>query len=253
LTNFNRPDFNSQMPNTFHEVSPEEAARSMKILAVEDDPRTGDVLREAMEDVGWQTDLLARGDEAVDQVVAGTYDAVVMDIMLPGCDGITAVRRLRAMNNTTPVLLLSARGELNQRISGLNAGADDYLAKPFSVAEVIARVRAITRRGGEGTSVQLRYSDLVLDLARRHLSRAGSTIDLSPREFRMMEVLMRNAGAVCSRSQLLREVWDYSFDPGTNLVEVYVRKLREKIDQTSGCPLLHTVRGVGYVMSEQAP
>lgn len=224
----------------------------MKILAVEDDPRTAAVLREALETAGWQADLLTRGDEAVTRINTRAYDAVIMDIMLPGCDGLTAVRTLRAMNNPTPVLLLSARGDVNQRISGLNAGADDYLAKPFSVAEVIARLRAITRRGGEGAIV-LRLADLVVDVPRRLVSRGGRGIDLSPREFRMVEALLQNAGSVCTRTLLLRQVWDYSFDPGTNLVDVYIRKLREKIDFGSDTPLLHTIRGVGYMMSEKAP
>ncbi len=241
------------MPDTFHPASPIESARSMKVLAVEDDPGTAEVLREALEEMGWQADLLTRGDEAVNHINTNSYDAVIMDIMLPGCDGLTAVRRLRSMNNSTPVLLLSARGDVNQRISGLNAGADDYLAKPFSVAEVIARLRAITRRGGEGGAILLRLADLVVDLPRRQVSRGGDNIDLSPREFRMIEALMQNAGNVCTRSQLLRQVWDYAFDPGTNLVDVYIRKLREKIDFESSVPLLHTIRGVGYMMSEKAP
>ncbi len=225
----------------------------MRVLAVEDDPGTAEVLREAMAEVGWQAEFITRGDEAVNRINTAAYDAVIMDIMLPGCDGLTAVRRLRAMNNSTPVLLLSARGDVNQRISGLNAGADDYLAKPFSVAEVIARLRAISRRGGESGAILLRLADLEVDLLRRQVTRAGNPIDLSPREFRMVEALMQNAGNVCTRTQLLRQVWDYAFDPGTNLVDVYIRKLREKIDLDSSLPLLHTMRGVGYMMSEKAP
>lgn len=234
-------------------AAPPDTMRSLRILAVEDDPSTARVLCEALEKIGWQTDCLSRGDDAVQRLKERPYDAVVMDIMLPGCDGLTAVRTLREMNNATPVLLLSARGDVNQRISGLNAGADDYLAKPFSTAEVIARLRAITRRAGDGNGMLLRLADLVVDLPHRRVSRAGQVIDLSPREFRMVEALMQNAGNVCTRTLLLRLVWDYAFDPGTNIVDVYIRKLREKIDHGSAIPLLHTIRGVGYMMNQNAP
>jgi DNA-binding response OmpR family regulator len=241
------------MPVKIDPAPPLESPRCLRILLVEDDPGTAEVLCGAMTDLGWQAELLTRGDEAVVRINTSAFDAVIMDIMLPGCDGLTAVRRLRAMNNSTPVLLLSARGDVNQRILGLNAGADDYLAKPFSVAEVIARLLAISRRGGESGAILLRIADLVVDLPRRQVTRAGRNIDLSPREFRVVEALMQNAGNFCTRSQLLRQVWDYDFDPGTNLVDVYIRKLREKIDFESGTPLLHTIRGVGYMMSEKAP
>lgn len=220
--------------------------RTMKILAVEDDPRTGEALRQGLTDEGWVAEVTTRGDVAIQQIISNTYDAVVMDIMLPGCDGLEAVRQLRARNNSTPVLLLSARGEVDQRISGLNAGADDYLAKPFSMAEVIARLRAITRRAGEAPSQLLRVADLTLDQARRRAHRGERVIDLSPREYRLLEVLMQNEDNVCTRSLLLRLVWDFSFDPGTNLVDVYIRKLRDKVDDRREPPLLHTVRGVGY-------
>lgn len=233
-------------------LSGEATSRAMTVLAVEDDPRTASVLREGLEGAGWAAELLHRGDEAVQRISTRSYDAVVMDIMLPGCDGLTAVKQLRAMNNATPVLLLSARGDVDQRISGLNAGADDYLAKPFSVEEVVARIRAITRRGAEAVTV-IRVGDLTLDLTRRQVTRAGRLIELSPREFRMIEALMQQAGTVCTRTMLLRQVWDYTFDPGTNLVDVYIRKLREKIDLGNEAPLLHTIRGKGYLMSEEAP
>lgn len=241
------------MPYNFHPAQPVEPPRSLRILVVEDDPGTAEVLCTAMKDLDWHVELLTRGDEAVACIHNGSFDAVIMDIMLPGCDGLTAVRRLRALSNATPVLLLSARGDVNQRIFGLEAGADDYLAKPFSVAEVIARLLAIVRRGGENCAILLRLADLVVDLPRRLVTRAGRKIDLSPREFRVVEALMQNVGGFCTRQQLLRQVWDYDFDPGTNLVDVYIRKLREKIDVDSATPLLHTIRGVGYMMSEKAP
>jgi DNA-binding response OmpR family regulator len=225
----------------------------MNILTVEDDPRTAEAIRHGLEEAGWNSDLLTRGDEAVQRISTHAYDAVIMDIMLPGCDGLSAVRQLRSMSNSTPVLLLSARGDVDQRITGLDAGADDYLPKPFSMAEVIARIRAITRRGGEAGAILLRLADLVLNVPQRTAQRAGRNIELSPREFRLLEVLLQNAGNVCTRSELLRQVWDYAFDPGTNLVDVYIRKLREKVDYGRDIPLLHTVRGVGYLMSEKAP
>jgi len=241
------------MPASALSAPPQEAARSLSILAVEDDLRMAEVIRLGLEEVGWSAELISRGDEAVQKITTRAYDAVVMDIMLPGCDGLTAVRTLRAMSNSTPVLLLSARGDVDQRISGLNAGADDYLAKPFSMAEVIARLRAITRRGGDTGAILLRLGDLTLDVPHRIAARAGRNIELSPREFRVVEVLMQNAGSVCTRTMLLRLVWDYDFDPGTNLVDVYIRKLREKIDLGHAVPLLHTIRGVGYMMNEKAP
>ena len=163
------------------------------------------------------------------------------------------MRRLRSRSNSTPILLLSALGEVDQRIDGLNAGADDYLPKPFAIGEVVARLQALTRRGGETKAILLRVADLALDVPHRIASRGGKQIELSAREFRLLEVLMQQAGQVCPRSLLLREVWDYNFDPGTNLVDVYIRKLREKIDSGSTPALLHTIRGVGYMMSETPP
>lgn len=225
----------------------------MKILTVEDDPRTAEAIRHGIEEAGWHSDIISRGDEAIQRISTTAYDAVIMDIMLPGCDGLTAIRKLRSMSNSTPILLLSARGDVDQRILGLNAGADDYLPKPFSIAEVIARIRAITRRGGEPGAILLRLADLTLNVPQRTAQRANQNIELSPREFRLLEVLLQNASHVCTRSELLRQVWDYTFDPGTNLVDVYIRKLREKIDFGHHLPLLHTVRGVGYMLSEKNP
>lgn len=225
----------------------------MTILVVEDDVRTAEALREALDGVGWGTELLHRGDQAVQHISTRAYDAVILDIMLPGQDGLSIVSQLRAMHNSTPVLMLSARGDVDHRISGLDAGADDYLAKPFSMGEVVARLRAIARRGGESGAILLRLADLTLDVPHRVAQRGGRTIDLSPREFRLVQVLMQNVGTVCNRSMLLREVWDYNFDPGTNLVDVYMRKLRDKIDQGHTPTLLHTVRGVGYVMTDKQP
>lgn len=225
----------------------------MRILIVEDEPRTAASLKQGLTQAGYAPELSGRGDEAVELISTQAYDAVIMDIMLPGCDGLTAVRRLRSRSNSTPILLLSALGEVDQRIDGLNAGADDYLPKPFAIGEVVARLQALTRRGGETKAILLRVADLTLDVPHRIASRGGKLIELSAREFRLLEVLMRQAGQVCPRSLLLREVWDYNFDPGTNLVDVYIRKLREKIDAGLPPALLHTIRGVGYMISENPP
>ncbi len=160
------------------------------------------------------------------------------------------LRQLRARKNTTPILLLSARGEVNERIEGLNAGADDYLPKPFELAELVARVRALTRRGGENKPIVLRVADLKLDTVTHKAQRSGTKIELTAREYRLLEFLMRSAGRPCGRMMILEKVWDYDFDPGTNLVDVYVRRLREKIDADFEPKLLHTVRGSGYLLKE---
>lgn len=222
----------------------------MRILIVEDEPRTAAGLSTGLSAAGFEPEICVNGNEAVEWISTKAYDAVVMDILLPGCDGVAAVKRLRGLSNSTPILLLSALGDVDQRISGLNAGADDYLAKPFSMGEVVARLRALTRRGGDTKAILLRVADLTLDVPHRVASRGGRTIDLSAREFRLLEVLMKQAGEVCPRSMLLREVWDYNFDPGTNLVDVYIRKLRDKLDSNNAPDLLHTIRGVGYMIND---
>ena len=171
--------------------------------------------------------------------------------MLPGRDGLSVLRQLRERKSTIPVLLLSARGEGNERVEGLNAGADDYLPKPFELAELVARVRALTRRSGENKSTVLRVADLTLDTVTHRAQRGGAEIELTAREYRLLEFLMRSPGRLCGRMMILEKVWDYDFDPGTNLVDVYVRRLREKIDANFEPKLLHTVRGAGYLLKEQ--
>jgi DNA-binding response OmpR family regulator len=171
--------------------------------------------------------------------------------MLPGRDGLSVLRQLRERKNTTPVLLLSARGEVNERVEGLDAGADDYLPKPFELAELVARVRALTRRSGENKSTVLRVGDLTLDTVTHRAQRGGADIELTAREYRLLEFLMRSPGRLCGRMMILEKVWDYDFDPGTNLVDVYIRRLREKIDANFETKLLHTVRGAGYLLKEQ--
>jgi len=194
--------------------------------------------------------VLASGDEALVATSATAFDVIILDIMLPGRDGLSVLRQLRERSLKTPVLLLTARGDVNERVEGLNAGADDYLPKPFLLAELIARVRALGRRAGESQPVLLRLDDLTVDTITRTVKRAERLIDLAPREYRLLEFLLRSRGRVCSRMAIVENVWDYAFDPGTNLVDVYIMRLREKLDGSSGCKLLHTVRGVGYVMKE---
>lgn len=222
----------------------------MRVLVVEDQKRTASFIRKALLAEGFAVDVAEDGETALELTGATTFDAIVLDIMLPGRDGLSVLRLLRQRRISTPVLLLSARGEANERVEGLNAGADDYLPKPFVLEELFARLRALGRRGGEQASSVLRVAELTLDTVSRTARRGGKLIELSAREFRLLELLMRTPGRVCSRMMILEKVWDYSFDPGTNVVEVYVSRLRDKIDEGKASKMLHTVRGVGYVLKE---
>jgi DNA-binding response OmpR family regulator len=222
----------------------------MRVLVVEDEKKTASFVRKALEGEGFAVDVCHRGDDALVAAMATPFDGIVLDIMLPGRDGLSVLRQLRAQNNSVPVLLLSARGEVSERVEGLNAGADDYLPKPFVIAELVARVRALGRRGAETKSTTLRVADLTLDTILHRAERRGRFFDLTAREFRLLEFLMRSPGRICGRMSIIEKVWDYDFDPGTNLVDVYVRRLREKIDEGFDLKLLHTVRGVGYVLKE---
>ena len=223
----------------------------MRVLLVEDEKKTAAFVRKAMQAEGIVVHILHDGNEVVPFAAENQLDAIVLDIMLPGRDGLSVLRLLRTRKITTPVLLLSARGAVDERVEGLNAGADDYLAKPFVLTELIARVRALGRRSTGALSVELRVADLTLDTITREAQRRGERIELTPREYRLLEFLMRSVDRVCSRTLILEQVWDYHFDPGTNLVDVYIKRLREKIDATSELKLLHNVRGVGYVMKTE--
>lgn len=222
----------------------------MRVLVVEDEKKTASFIRKALQAEGFAVDVCHNGNDALAAAINTPFDGVVLDIMLPGRDGLSVLRQLRDRKNATPVLLLSARGEVNERVEGLDAGADDYLPKPFALAELVARVRALGRRGGEPKSTVLRLADLTLDTITRQAQRNGVTFELTTREYRLLEFLMRSAGRICGRMAILEKVWDYSFDPGTNLVDVYIKRLREKIDADFEPKLLHTVRGVGYVMKD---
>ena len=224
----------------------------MRVLVVEDEKKTASFIRKALQAEGFAVDMCHTGDEALAAPRATPYDAIVLDIMLPGRDGLSVLRQWRRNHNSTPVLLLSARGEVNERVEGLDAGADDYLPKPFALAELAARVRALTRRAGDNKSPVLRVADLTLDTVTHRAHRRGLEIELTSREYRLLEFLMRFPGRLCGRMTLLEKVWDYDFDPGTNLVDVYIKRLREKIDANFEPKLLHTVRGSGYLLREQA-
>jgi DNA-binding response OmpR family regulator len=222
----------------------------MRVLVVEDELKTASFIRKALQAEGFAVDISRDGSDVVMLATNTPFDAIVLDIMLPGLDGLSVLRKLREQKNHTPVLLLSARGHVDERVEGLNAGADDYLPKPFVLAELIARVRSLGRRGNEPKSVVLRVGDLALDTITRQARRRESLIELTTREYRLLEFLMRSPGRICGRMAILEKVWDYDFDPGTNLVDVYVKRLREKVDEGFDVKLLHTVRGVGYVMKE---
>ncbi len=224
-----------------------------RILLVEDEARTANFIAEALREDGFKVDICGDGKSAYEMGQREPYAAVVLDIMLPEWNGLKVVQEWRKQSNSVPVLMLSARGGVEQRVEGLNAGADDYLPKPFSVTEVVARVKALTRRSGERKSIELHMADLSLNVAAREVRRAGRRVDLSPREFKLLEVLMRHQGHICPRSLLLSEAWDYQFDPGTNLVDVYVRRIRDKVDFSHDVKLIHTVKGIGYVMHDTKP
>ena len=225
----------------------------MRVLVVEDERKTASFVRKALQAEGHAVDELHEGGAALAAVTTTPFDVVVLDIMLPGPDGLSVVRQMRERKIATPVLLLSARGAVNEKVEGLNAGADDYLPKPFALDELIARVRALGRRSNEAKPTILRVGNLTLDTVTRQAQRDGTVIELARREYLLLEFLMRSAGRICGRMAIVEKVWDYDFDPGTNLVDVYIKRLREKIDSAFEPKLLQTVRGVGYVLKEPAP
>jgi len=220
----------------------------MRVLVVEDEKKMASFIRKALLSESFAVDVLRDGDSVVPAASATAFDVIILDIMLPGLDGLSVLRQMRARGIRSPVLLLTARGEVGDRVEGLNSGADDYLPKPFVLAELIARVRALARRGNDPRPISLRLEDLSVDTVTREVTRGDRRIELAPREFRLLEFLLRSPGRVCSRMSIIENVWDYDFDPGTNLVDVYIMRLREKIDADGELKLVQTVRGVGYVM-----
>ena len=221
----------------------------MRALVVEDDPRIAGFVANGLREAGFVVDHAAEGDTGLDLAVAGPHDVAIIDLMLPHLDGLELIQRMRERGVRTPVLILSARHTVDDRVAGLTAGGDDYLTKPFAFPELLARVHALIRRATQSpVQHQLTVGTLRLDLVSRVATRDGQTIELRPREFTLLEYLMRNAGRVVSKTMILSHVWDYSFDPGTNVVDVLVFRLREKIDRGFDQKLLHTVRGAGYVL-----
>ena len=221
----------------------------MRILVAEDDGVIADFVAQGLREAGYAVEVVANGQEALKQALAGGYDAAVMDVMLPGLDGLSAIEQLRAKHVTMPVLILSARHTVDDRVRGLQAGGDDYLTKPFAFAELLARLQALLRRaGGAAEPTRLVVGDLTLDLLSRKVQRAGRAIELRPREFALLEYLMRHPGRVLSKTMILSHVWGYSFDPGTNVVDVLVSRLRDQVDEGFDRRMIHTVRGAGYVL-----
>jgi len=224
----------------------------MRVLIVEDQPKLAALLARGLREEGHAADIAARGEDALWMAPAASYDAVVLDIMLPGIDGFETCRRLRQNEVWTPVLMLTARDAVGDRVTGLDAGADDYLAKPFSFDELLARLRALTRRAPAERPVLVAVGDLRLDPAAHRIWRGEREIELSAKEFALLELLMRRPGSVLTRSQLLEGAWDMSYERRSNIVDVYIRHLREKIDRPFGTETIETVRGVGYRLKEHA-
>lgn len=220
-----------------------------KVLVVEDDRETADQMAACLAESGYAVDLALDGNQALERGRSGDYAVITVDRLLPGLDGLEVVQRLRTTGVTTPALIISALGEVDDRVRGLRAGGDDYLVKPFALAEMLARVDALARRSGTVVKeTVLRVADLEMDLLARRVKRGGAELDLLPREFQLLEYFMRNEGRVVSRAMLLANVWDVHFDPMTNIVDVYVGRLRRKIDAAGVPPLIHTVRGVGFCL-----
>ena len=218
----------------------------MKVLVIEDERKIASFLRKGLEAQGFVVDHVANGDEGYALATTQPYDAAVLDIMLPGRDGLSILRNLRDRKISLPVILLTARSELNERLEGLNLGADDYLTKPFHIEELIARLHAVTRRAAGASQSILAVADLKMNLLTRDVTRNGTTIELTAREFSLLEHLMRSPGRVLTRVEICERVWDYNFDPGTNLVEVYIQRVRKKVDESCANKLIETIRGVGY-------
>nr|WP_295746238.1 response regulator transcription factor [uncultured Acidocella sp.] len=227
----------------------------MRILVVEDDKDVAGFVLKGLREAGHMVEHADNGRDGLFLAASENFDAIILDRMLPGgIDGLRLLETLRGQDNTTPVLFLSALGQVDDRVKGLKAGGDDYLTKPFAFAELLARVEALTRRGkSDGPATRLQVGDLEMDLLSRSVRRGPTKIDLQPREFRLLEYLMRHAGQVVTRTMLLEGVWDYHFDPQTNVIDVHISRLRQKIDKPFPTALLHTVRNAGYMLRAEEP
>jgi len=225
----------------------------MRVLVVEDERKVAALIQAGLEERGFAVSVCHDGNEAWERATAEPFDALVLDIMLPGRDGLSLLRKLRAEHNPVPIVMLTARGDVQERIEGLNLGADDYLAKPFSVAELIARLRAVLRRRDGEVSNVLSVGDLTVNFGTREVKREGVRIDLTQREFALLECLLRTPGSPVTRVEISQQVWNHQFDAGTNFVDVAVKRLRQKIDDPFSTKLIHTARGLGYVIREEHP
>lgn len=223
---------------------------SMRLLVVDDEKDVAGFISQGLREASFAVDVSHDGEEGLRLAAGESYDLIVLDLMLPGIDGFTLLRNLRDRQVNTPVICLTARDSVNDRVAGLNLGADDYLAKPFSFSELLARIHALLRRGKAVTSNPISIGGLIVNVLTRSVHRDGRRIDLSPREFALLECLARHRGQVLSRTMLLERVWDMNHDPLTNVVDVHVNRLRKKVDQGFAKPLIHTIRGVGYVLRE---
>ena len=220
----------------------------MRVLLAEDEKKVCQLVRKALQECGFAVDAVQDGESALESALTGSYDVFVLDVMMPGKDGLSVLRMLRAARNSTPILILTARGEVSEKVQGLELGADDYVAKPFVMRELVARVNALARRANGERATSLRVGDLTMNLLTREVTRGGQKIELAVREFALLDYLMRYPGHVLSRTSICEHVWDHHFDTGTNVVDVYINRLRRKIDDFHEAKLLHTVRGVGYML-----
>ncbi len=225
----------------------------MRLLVVEDDVKIASFIVKGLRQEGYAVDHAADGPKGLEMALGQSYDAAVIDLMLPGLDGLSLIEGLRRAERTTPVIILSARRSVDERVQGLQAGGDDYLTKPFAFSELSARMRALLRRSrGYAEPAQMSYADLEMDLLRREVSRGGKPIELQPLEFSLLAYLMRHAGQVVTRTMIIEQVWNYHFDPQTNVVDARICRLREKIDKQFSRKLIQTIRGVGYALREDA-
>ena len=225
----------------------------MRVLVVEDDKKIASFVKKGLEAAGFAVDHAPDGEEGLHLALTESYDAAIIDLMLPKLDGLTLIENIRKDRINTPIIILSAKGSIDDRVRGLQTGSDDYLTKPFAFSELLARVQALIRRStGTSEPTTLSLADLTMDLLAREIYRGGKKIELQPREFSLLEYLMRNTGKVVSKTMIMEHVWDYHFDPQTNVVEARVSRLRDKIDKGFGNKLIHTVRGVGYVLKEES-